>query len=271
MSILGRIAKEPPFRLLAGAIVRILPVSLKTKAEWDAVTRPNYLMGVLYAASQAKEEAIEDISVIEFGVAGGAGLITLQEYAAAAEKELGIRISVWGFDTGEGLTQLCGDYRDHPDRYSPGEYRMDKAQLSQWLTQRTNLVLGDVGKTVQAFVRDAAYPPIGFISIDLDLYSSSREALKVLVLPGKRMLRRVPLYFDDVDSNVHHAWAGELLAIKEFNEENDGVKINRWRGLEEGRPFPEHVWLRRMYIAHDLAAISSTHAPRGARELPLTL
>ena len=269
MSTIGRISKEPPFRLLAGAIVRILPVSLKTKAEWDAVARPNYLMGVLYAASQAKEEDRKEASVVEFGVAGGNGLLALESYAAAVEKETGVNIQVWGFDTGQGLTKLCGDHRDHPDRYTEGEYAMEKFQLTSRLSSRTKLILGDVAQTVQAFVKEASYPPIGFISVDLDLYSSSKHALQILALPGTRILRRVAMYFDDVDSHVHHRWAGELLAIQEFNEDRGSVKIDCWRGIESGRPFPERVWLKRMYIAHDLAAISLVKPRQSRRQLPL--
>jgi hypothetical protein len=269
MSIIGRIGKEPPFRLLAGAIVRILPVSLKTKAEWDAVARPNYLMGVLYAASQAKEEGFKEASVVEFGVAGGNGLLALQSYAGAVEKETGVKIHVWGFDTGEGLSKLCGDHRDHPDRYSEGEYAMDRTRLTARLMPRTKLIFGDIGQTVQAFVKEASYPPIGFISVDLDLYSSSKHALQILALPGRRILRRVAMYFDDVDSHVHHRWAGELLAVEEFNRSSGTVKIDRWRGIESGRPFPERAWLKRMYIAHDLAAISLVIPRRTKRQLAL--
>jgi hypothetical protein len=267
--MLVRIAKEPPFRLLAGAIARYFPFKIQTKALWDAVTRPNYLTGVLYAANQAKEEGVPEISVVEFGVAGGNGLLALQDYVAAVEKESGIRISVWGFDTGKGLSQSCGDYRDHPDRYAPGEYAMDEKALTPRLHARTKLVLGDVRKTVVAFVSEAAYAPVGFVSVDLDLYSSSKAALQLLSLSGKRTLRRVALYFDDISSNVHHQWAGELLAIREFNDENADLKIDQWRGLEFGRPFPEHDWLKSMYIAHDLAALSSTASARGIRQLPL--
>src|SRR5271157_1858695 len=247
--MLVRIAKEPPFRLLARAIVRAFPCSVQTKALWDAVTRPNYLTGVLYAANQAKEEGVSQISVIEFGVAGGNGLVALQDYAAAVEKESGITISVWGFDTGKGLSQPCGDYRDHPDRYVPGEYAMDEKVLTRRLQPRTKLILGDVSKTVVTFVSEGSYPPIGFISIDLDLYSSSKSALQILALPGRQILRRVPLYFDDIDSSVHNDWAGELLAIREFNNNSASVKIDRWRGLEYDRPFREHSWLKRMYMA----------------------
>lgn len=269
MPSLMRIAKEPPFRLIAGAMARWMPVSIRTKGLWDAVERPNYLAGVLRGVDQAREEGVGEVCVVEFGVAGGSGLLALQSYASAVERETGIEVKVYGFDTGEGLTQPCGDYRDHPDRYVRMEYQMDEAQLSRRLAPRTRLVLGDVVETVPKFVRDPSHPPIGFISVDLDLYSSTANALRVLDLPGTRLLHRVAMYFDDVGSSVHHQWAGELLAIREFNDRNESVKIDRWRGIEYGRPFPERGWLKRMYVAHDLTAISTVAPQRGLRSLSL--
>ena len=37
-----------------------------------------------------------------------------------------------------------------------------------------------------------------------------------------------------------------------INAEESGVRIDVWRGLLKGRPFPEQTWLRKMYVAHDL-------------------
>jgi len=72
------------------------------------------------------------------------------------------------------------------------------------------------------------------------------------------MLRRVPMYFDDVDFIFNHRFAGELLAIDEFNQANPLLKIDRWRGVRKGRVFVTQSWLDRMYVAHDLAAINES-------------
>jgi hypothetical protein len=75
------------------------------------------------------------------------------------------------------------------------------------------------------------------------------------------------MYFDDTDFVFNHRFAGEFLAIEEFNRAQDGVKIDIWRGLWKNRPFPERPWLRNMYMAHDLEAISSVSLAR----TPVTL
>jgi hypothetical protein len=75
MSALTRLAKEPPFRLVAATWARYLPFSIRTKPKWDAVARPHYLTRVLYAAAEARAQNAERISTIEFSVAGDAGLL----------------------------------------------------------------------------------------------------------------------------------------------------------------------------------------------------
>src|SRR5712664_3973338 len=88
-----RLATEPPFRLFVKGIIKALPTSIRTKANWDAVDRPHYLVGVLEAVDEAAREGISEISVIEFGIAGGNGLLSLEKYAAAVEGETGVRIA----------------------------------------------------------------------------------------------------------------------------------------------------------------------------------
>lgn len=267
---LRRIAKEPPFRLLARAFVKAVPVSLRVKADWDAVLRPHYLVGLLTAAEEALSEGVNSICAIEFGVGGGSGLLALAEYAEGVARATGVTIYVYGFDLAVGLPSFCVDYRDHPDQWRPGDYPMDEESLRRRLAGRAVLVLGDVADTVPTFVGELQRLPVGFIAVDLDLYSSTREALKVLTLPGKRMLRHVVMYFDDVDFMFCHRYAGELLAIDEFNATNATVKIDVWRGVENGRALPDAAWLKKMYLAHDLDAISGVVLDRPVGQLPMT-
>ncbi len=253
----NRILQEPPFRLLTKAIIRNAPVSMRTKAHWDAVLRPHYLVGVLAAADQGRDEKVDHVSVIEFGVARGAGLLQLQKIARQVEDETAVRISVFGFDSGGGLPDSTRDYRDHPDAWRYGDFPMDIALLRNKLEERTSLVLGNVHDTVPQFVQKS-HPPIGFIAMDLDFYSSTMSALQILVLPGSCMLHRVPIYLDDVALMYNHRFAGELLAVAEFNAKNGRVKIDLWQGLANNRPFPESPWIKQMYVAHDLEAIGKT-------------
>ncbi len=265
----SRVAKEPPFRLLARAALSKMNVSLETRSTWGLSPRPNYLLCLYTAAKQAMQQGVAEISAIEFGVAGGDGLVALQSEAEAVERGTGVRIKVYGFDNGGGLPVLIGDHRDHPDAWLPGDFPMDIPRLKSRLKERTTLILGNVKETVPSFFEKFKAPPIGFISVDVDLYSSTRDALQILGLADKKMLWHVPMYFDDVSDIFNHRFAGELLAIDEFNESHSGVKIDRWHGVRAGRPFPEHAYLDRLYVAHDLDSISVANLKRDTEMLPL--
>jgi hypothetical protein len=252
-------AMEPPLRDVIWFLLFLLPAPIRWKALWGATQMAQYLVGVLAAADEAHREGVDAISVIEFGVASGEGLRLLEKHADAVERATGVRIAVFGFDTGTGLPAPIGDYRDHPDIWQPGEFQMAHSSLAEKLTNRTKLVLGNVQTTVPLFVAEGTAPPVGFISFDLDFYSSTCDALKVLSLPGKRTLNRVFLYFDDINNYWSHSYAGERLAIREFNEANESIKIDRWFGINVWRPFQEQQpRLRQMFIAHDLEAISKS-------------
>ncbi len=266
-----RVVKEPPLRLLAKAFCTIFPVSVPTRSLWDVSPRPHYLLGVLRAAEDARQFRVPEISVIEFGVAGGNGLLALQKEAGAVERATGVKIKVYGFDNGSaGLPNFIGDHRDHPDVWIPGDYSMNEAELRSRLEPRTTLILGNVRDTVPEFVADPRNPPVGFISIDLDLYSSTLDALRILSLPNKRMLNRVPLYFDDINMFISHGKAGELLAIADFNAGSPDVFIDKWMGIKMNRPFHETEYLNMMFVAHDLKAISGTRLDRLPVSHPLT-
>jgi hypothetical protein len=249
------LAKEPPFRLFARKVVKYFFSDVRQQALWDASDRPHYLMGVLRAADQARESGVPEISVAEFGVAGGAGLLCLQDCAERVEAATGVKIHVLGFDTGSGLPKGTGDYRDHPEIWTPGDFVMDWDKLRPLLKPRTELVLGDVAETLVDFVNHKLKAPLGFMAVDVDFYSSTRDAFKILSLPGRKTLIRTVIYLDDVETMLYHRFAGELLAVDDFNLSTPGVKIDRWRGIRSQRPFHEALWLDRMYVAYDLEAI----------------
>ena len=248
-----------------------LPFSVSTRALWDISDRPAYLVGVLYAARRALRESASEISVIEFGVAGGTGCLRWNGSQPRSRRNSASSIKVYGFDNGSaGLPAFIGDHRDHPDKWKPGDFPMDEPLLRSKLGPRTSLILGDVTETVPRFFEDPSVPPVGFIAFDLDLYSSTTPALRVLSMPGTKTLDHVALYFDDTEHSISYRFAGELLAIDEFNESNNHVKIDRWRGLRSDRPFPEASFLQKMYMAHDLQSISSRALERGPLHRSLT-
>src|SRR5262245_13803623 len=62
--------------------------------------KPMYVWGVLQGAALARVLGVRRVSVLEFGVAGGGGLLSLEHTADEVGARIGIEIEVVGFDTG---------------------------------------------------------------------------------------------------------------------------------------------------------------------------
>ena len=186
--------------------------------------RENYLYCVERAANEAVALGHRQMSVIEFGVAGGNGLVELERICRYLEMRLPIEFSIFGFDNGEGLPQPV-DYRDAPFKWSAGDYVMERAVLDDVLT-RSQLVIGDIGVTVPTFFREHAPAPVGAIMFDLDYYSSTVKALQLLLAPVEFLLPRVHCFFDDLGVIPS---LGVPLAIAEFNAAHTSLRLEQNR------------------------------------------
>ena len=213
--------------------------------------RSNYVWSVLHSARVARELGIPRISVVEFGVAGGNGLVALEDAADYARRTIGTEIDVYGFDTGAGLPPAA-DHRDTPYVHEPGDFPMDEAALRARLSHAT-LVLGLIKDTLGQFI--ASNPaPVGFISFDVDYYSSTVDAFAVLEAGPSVLMPRIMCYFDDV---LGYPWGdlnGERLAIAEFNEAHEQRKLAQLYGLRFMLPGSQRdaSWPEAMYVAHVL-------------------
>lgn len=252
---------------------RRFPVgSVKTRVRFGVFDRPHYAYGVYCAADLASRLGLDAISVIEFGVAGGRGLVALENTAGEIGRQLGIRIHVVGFDSGQGMPKPA-DYRDLPHVWDQGFYQMDVPKLQARLSPSTDLVLGPIDATVPAWTPKAA---IGFVAFDLDYYSSTKNALQLFERAGAaHRLPRVYCYFDDLlwpEHACHNEYTGELCAIREFNEEHKDKKICPIHLLRYTRPYHD-AWNEQMYVLHDFnhPLYCRNLTPRGedARQHPL--
>jgi hypothetical protein len=216
----------------------------------NTVYYPPYTMGVLHAAHLARTLGIDRISVIEFGVAGGNGLVALETAAERVEARFGVGIEVHGFDTGRGLPPPT-DFRDLPHLYRHEEYKMDFDKLQARL-RRARLHLGLVSDTVRQFVRSKP-APIGFASFDLDLYCSTMDAFLIFQQgAGELTLPRVHCYFDDIMGLSYSEYTGERRAIEDFNATHECRKIAPIFGLKYFLPpmFNNEQWVEMFYLAH---------------------
>jgi hypothetical protein len=220
------------------------------KVELDLLPRPHYAYGLYRAALQARSLKMPRISAIELGVAGGNGLVALEQIAGEVERETGVGVDVYGFDLGGGMPE-ASDYRDLPYVWQKGFFAMDVPALQRRL-KKAQLKIGDVGQTIGEFVAAGEGSPVGFISFDLDYYSSTVKAFGLLRADVSRLMPRVFCYFDDClgdDWELHSAFTGELLAIDEFNNASSSRKLARINGLRHKRAI-QAAWNDALYVLH---------------------
>lgn len=241
-----------PLSVLRSAAI-VTGAGMRTKEKLGLIAPPWYAYGILNAADHAKKVGVDSIWVLEFGVAAGRGLRFMSAISAEVEALTGINIRIAGFDTGKGMPP-SEDYRDHPEKYREGDYPMvDEAKLRSDIGDRLELVIGNIDDTVDGF-RNRLSPerPIGFMAIDVDVYSSTASALRLFDSAPENYLPMTFSYFDDCANRSHfNRFAGELLAIDEFNDQHDLTKIDIDRGVwNSHRQLGPQLWYERMYITH---------------------
>jgi hypothetical protein len=221
----------------------------ESKIKLGVIPRSNYGYCLYNAAKLAVKLGYKRISAVEFGVAGGNGLLSFEYHAEQIAKILPIEIEVYGFDTGEGLPKPL-DYRDLLYHWQEGFYKMDVKALEAKL-KRAKLILGNVSDTIDGFFERNKPAPIGAISFDLDFYSSTKSALAILQGMHEFLMPRIFCYFDDTigsELELYNDFTGQRLAIHEFNRENGNIKLG----------FPYYLshsgytgdWRDQIWIAH---------------------
>mgnify|MGYP001156949138 CR=1 FL=1 len=222
--------------------------SFKFRMRMNALERMHYAHICYNAAKLAKSLNYDQISVIEYGVAGGRGLLILEEYAEEIKKLLNVKIDIYGFDLGSGLPEPK-DYRDLPYHWKKGFFTMDEKILRSKL-KSANLIIGDIEKTSKDFFSRYNPAPIGAIIHDFDFYTSTKIALSMLNADTKFFLPRVFCYFDDVigtEIELFNDFTGERLAINEFNSQNENIKFSPSYYLLAQA---SEVWHHQIWVCH---------------------
>lgn len=240
-----------PLRSLAIRTIRKLHLGYyDERLKLGAVPRPHYGYCVYNAARLAHQLGYDKISILEFGVATGNGLVNLEYHAREVETLFQVKVEIYGFDTGKGLPTPV-DYRDLPYHWKEGFFKMDVAKLEDKL-KRARLVLGDVKETVSQFFAHFQPAPIGGIIFDLDFYSSTVDALRILEVKEEFCLPRIFCYLDDIigtEVELYNDFTGVRLAIREFNQKQRNKKFSPAYHLLGQRIVED--WYHQIFICHD--------------------
>jgi len=233
-----------------------LPIALlgtyRAKIAFDLIFRQQHAYGMLRAAEAAKAWGLNQVTIVELGVGGGAGLMNLAMIGRKLTRKYGVQFDIVGFDTGSGMPD-ARDFRDHPELYRQGLFAMDVDKLRASLPTNARLILGELDLSIPAFV-DALSPqsPLAFATLDVDYYWSSKLALQIFAGDPRVYLPLVPVYVDDIHMPTHNPACGELLAIDEFNREHEARQLSADRFLRHRRIFKNAEWIDHMYNLHVL-------------------
>lgn len=241
-----------PLHLNIIAVFVALFGTFRAKVAFDLVLRHHHAYGILSVADEARELGIARLTLIEFGVSTGAGILNMADVAGRVTRVTGVQFDIFGFDTGQGMP-LPRSVRDHPELYQAGDFAMNVEKLTPMLPDNVTLIIGELADTVPEFVKTLkAAAPVGFVSLDVDYYFSSKDALRVFSGPAECYLPRTCLYADDVEHVSHNSYCGEQLAIAEFTSEHEFRKIERYPFLSRTRVFQRAPWILHMYTLHVL-------------------
>jgi hypothetical protein len=254
-----------PLHLNLLAVFVSLFGNYRTRVYFDLAFRQYTAFCLLDAADRAAALGLRQISVIEFGVASGAGLLNICENAAAITKLTGVDFAIYGFDTGAGLPPPRS-HRDHPELYKHGDFPMNRAALEARLPQNAKIIFGDIAVTIPKFVENELTAPLGYVAVDVDYYWSAVDALKIFAAASPALyLPLVNIYLDDCQDAYHNPSCGEMLACSEFNMEHELRKIHPYTALAEKRLFKNASWITKIYAAHILDhAVRTRGAVRGS-------
>lgn len=245
---------------LWGKLKRWLLTRFKTRnqltygqlAHYDLLERPHYAYCVYNAADLAARLGLDRIALIEFGVAGGNGLVALERITEDIRRAAGLNVEfeIYGFDTGQGMPPPKGQ-EDLPYWFAEGQYAMDEAKLRARL-KRSDLVIGDIRETVPRFHESHAHAPIGAMMVDVDYHSSTLDCLEILksATPERDLLPRLSIYLDDVIGGPIEMYGpvnGILRAVDEFNAAHDRIAVHMNRNLLPKAHLPYRT---QIYYAH---------------------
>ena len=221
--------------------------------KYGVLPRPNYALGILMAAHQAKELNYKKISIIELGCWNFEGLIDIENYINDIKKLIDIDFSVYGFELGSGHIKEETDPRNRLYELSGGDYAFKKEENIKKL-KFSRLILGDVKETVPKFLEEKHLDnaPLGFVIFDLGFYTSAKDALNLLKSKSKRYLPRTIIYSDNNYFVLENE--ADKLAFAEFNNER-GKTISPIGELAEQLSISWNKWIflgKRMFILSDL-------------------
>ena len=165
----------------------------------------------------------DEVSVLELGVAGGNGLLSLEKYKKKIQKLYSVKINIYGFDSGEGLP-VINDKLNLPFLWKSGDYKIDKKKL-----EKTGMTFAQSYKIVKKFCKGNKIFSNGddnsIIKINLDYNNLVDRKLNIINI--KKILKlkyKIPEKFI-CSSAIHTFFGYKLKKNKMHNAIHDCLNV----------------------------------------------
>lgn len=206
-----------------------------------SLPRPYYALGMLLAANQALNLGLNKISVLEISIDDYSGLQDLFQHKLDIESVMPITFEIIHLNAGSKNFNKCNNIRD----------RLDFFNLMKSSTIKKNIKKNsDIKIYKKNFVKDLDLikknlkNPLGFIIFDVNNFTLTNEAFKILNISPKKILPKPLLYFDHFYRSSE--FEGEFYSIKKFNDKN------KFRKISDILELPEQLstsWNKWIYLA----------------------
>ena len=150
----------------------------------NALERPHYGYIVYNGALLAKKLGHQRVSILEFGVAGGNGLLNLEYHAKEVQKNSRHRYRHLRFRHGRRLPEP-EDYRDLPYHWKSGFFKMEVEAIEKRLEIAGTSFSAISTKHRKLFLKNTIPRRFAAVSHDFDFYSSTATALKMFDADGE--------------------------------------------------------------------------------------
>lgn len=124
------------------------------------------------------------LKILEFGVTHGSGLLNLCAICEKITASTDMQFDIYGFDSDIGMPDLRG-YKDHPEIWHQGQFKSDHDATRKQFPPNARLISGYIRNTIGDFCTTnlSAEAPVGFVSVDVDFYSSTLADFKIFESP----------------------------------------------------------------------------------------
>ncbi len=209
-----------------------------------SLPRPYYALGMLLAANQALNLGLNKLSVLELSIDDYSGLQDLLQHKVDIESVMPIKFEIIHLNAGRKNFNKCNNIRDRLDFFNVIKNSTIKKNVKK--NSDIRIFKKNYARDLD-LIKKKIKNPLGFLIFDINNFTLTNQAFKILNISNKKILPKPLLYFDHFYRSSE--FEGEFYSIKKFNDKNRLKKISDILELPEQLSTSWNKWI---YLAKRL-------------------